>query len=159
MSPLQTPEALAQLAAPLRRIGLGLAALAAAAGALGALALAAWLVRLGVVRSPLWVPGAWVAALTAVAASLWLGGRAVRQVSGAALARALEASPGWRRGAVSAVLEGASPGTSADLYAAADRACAEAVSSNGPTALANLRTRWRRWSRWSRRRWWHRAGT
>ncbi|MGE0439376.1 MAG: hypothetical protein AB7L66_16635 [Gemmatimonadales bacterium] len=144
MSPRATPEALARLAAPLRRAGVTLAAGTTVGGLLGALAVGAWLVRLGVVRSPLWVPAAWLVALAGVVAAAWLTRRRFRRLTMGSLAATLDSSPGWRQGGVASVLEGASAGTSADLYQAADRACADALAARGPAALEGLTDDWRR---------------
>lgn len=142
MTPRHTPDALHRLGGPLKRrslLGVGLAGAAAVALAL---AIPAWLVRLGVVRSPIWVIVAWAIVMLAAGAAGWLARRAVAAFEGRRLAATLDESPGWRRGGVTAVLEGASIGTSPDLYAAADRACATALSERGAGALEPIRSRW-----------------
>ena len=142
MTPHRTPEALAYLVAPLRRLGVMLVAAAGMAGVLLALAVPAWLARLGVVRSPLWVVVAWVG-VAAVALAAPVVARGVwRRFSATTVALAVEQSPGWRRGAVTALLEAPSAGTSADLLAAADEACASALGERGSAALEPERDRW-----------------
>lgn len=149
MTARHTPDALARLAAPLRRLGLGSTAVAGAGGAILALAVAAWLVRLGLIRSPLWVVGAWGAVAVVVAVAVAAVRRTTRQFRDATLARLVEGAPGWRRGAVTAVLEGASAGTSPELFHAADQACAAALGDRGPAALEPVRTAWERRARWA----------
>ncbi|MEZ4587024.1 MAG: DUF4175 family protein [Gemmatimonadales bacterium] len=143
MSPRLTPLALARQAGPLRRVG----ALAVVAGASGAallgLAAPAWLARLGVVRSPIWVFGAWLLVAAAVSAALVVATRLWRGLAVPALAGMLDRSPGWRRGAISAVLQGPTGGTSEDLFEVADRSAADRVDREGGEALTSLRDRWR----------------
>ncbi|HEU4699472.1 MAG TPA: hypothetical protein VFS40_09850 [Gemmatimonadales bacterium] len=132
----RTGEALHRLARPLR----GRSRAAWLATGLGLVALllggAAWLVRLGWLTTPLWVLGAWALALVAALALAWHARRRDAALAAAGLARALEASGAWRRGALTALLERAAPGTSAALLDAADRAQAEDVLRRGRDALA-----------------------
>ncbi|MHB1329634.1 MAG: hypothetical protein ACYC2K_15660, partial [Gemmatimonadales bacterium] len=139
----RTPRALADLARPLRRLGLAAAAAGGLGVALVAIAVTAWLVRLGLVRSPLWVVVAWLLAAVALAAAALVAWRRSERVAVRAVARTVEGAPGWRRGAVTGVLDGASAGTSAALFAAADQAAAEALDRRGPEALDPIRQRWR----------------
>ena len=112
------------------------------AGVLLALAVPAWLARLGVVRSPLWVVVAWVAAAVAAVAAAVVARRVWRHFSDTTVALAVERSPGWRLGAVTALLEVPSAGTSPELLAAADQACASALGERGEAALGLERDRW-----------------
>src|SRR5689334_19714360 len=116
----QTGAALHQLARPLR--GRRRAAWAATALGLAALLLggAAWLARLGALATPLWVLGAWAAALAAVLAFLWRARRRDDDLATGGVARHLEATGAWRRGALTALLDAPAPGTSTSLLAAAD---------------------------------------
>jgi hypothetical protein len=147
MTAQHTPAALARLAAPLRRLGLGGAVIVAVSGVALVLGLAAWLVRLGLVRSPLWVIGAWVAAAAVVLGAALIARALLARLAQPALAQEVEGRPGWRRGAVTAVLEGASNDTSPALFAAADVACAGVLRDDGPVALEPVRARWSRWIR------------
>ena len=149
MTPRHTPAALADLAGPLRRgglVGVGLGGLAAV---VAALALPAWLVRLGAIRSPIWVVVAWLLAAGAGLAAYWAWRRVRADFETRQLASRLELSAGWRRGAVTSVLEGTTAGTSEDLYAAADRACAERVTALGPETLSPLEAQWAGRRRWA----------
>ena len=136
MTPRRTPEALARLVVPLRRLGVLLVGAGGLAGVLLALAVPAWLARLGVVRSPLWVVVAWVAAAVAAAGAVAMARRVWRHFSDTTVALAVEQSPGWRRGAVTALLEAPSAGTSAQLLEAADQACASALGERGAAIAA-----------------------
>ena len=147
MTPRHTPEALARLGRPLRRLGAVAAALAAVAAAGFALAVPAWLVRLGTVRSPLWVVVAWALALAAVGAVAVVARRILRGLEADRLASMVESAPGWRQGAVTGLLGPASDGTSADLHAAADQACATMLTERGPDAVAGWRAGGERWRR------------
>ncbi len=142
MTPRHTPDALDRLGAPLKRrslVGVGLAGIA---GVALSLAVPAWLVRLGVVRSPIWVIVAWGIAVGTAALAIGWARRAVAAFAGRRLAATLDGSSGWRQGGVTAVLDGAALGTSPELYRAADHACAEALSERGPSALEPIRALW-----------------
>ncbi len=139
----RTPRALADLARPLRRLGFAAAAAAGLGAALLAIAVAAWLVRLGVVRSPLWVVVTWILAFVAIGAAGLVARHRSGRVAMRAVARTVEGTPGWRRGAVTGVLDGASDGTSPALFAAADQAAADALGQRGALALDPIRQRWR----------------
>lgn len=139
----RTPRALADLARPLRRLGYGAAAASGIGAALLAMAIAAWLVRLGAVRSPLWVVVTWLLALVAVVAAVVVAWGRSRRVGMRAVARTVEGAPGWRHGVLIGVLDGASAGTSAALFAAADQAAAAALDQRGTEALDPIRLRWR----------------
>ena len=145
MIPGRTPEALAQLGQPLRRLAAAAAGLAAVAAAGFALAVPAWLVRLGAVRSPLWVVVAWALAVAAVVGAGIAGRRLLAGLEAGRLAAMVETAPGWRCGAVTSLLEPASAGTSADLLAAADQACAAMLTDGGPAAVAPWRMGVERW--------------
>ncbi len=139
MTPSRTPEALARLGQPLRRAGAAAGGLAALAAGGLALAVPSWLVRIGAVRSPLWVIGAWGLAIVAVIVATVAARWRQRGLAPNRLASTVEAAPGWRRGAVTSLLEPVSAGTSEDLLAAADEACAARLADHGPEALAGVR--------------------
>ncbi|MFN0178128.1 MAG: DUF4175 family protein [Gemmatimonadales bacterium] len=143
----QTKDALTEIGAPIRRAGLVGLGTGAVAGVAIALAVPAWLVRLGWVRSPLWVIVAWALVGATLGIAGWLAVRLARLFDAATLANRLEHTPGWRQGAVRSVLEGAARGTSADLFAAADRSVASVVRERGVTSLDPLRRRWASWGK------------
>lgn len=144
MTPMTTGAALESLAAPLRRRATaGGGALALGAVLLG-LCVAAWLARLGVLRTLWWVPTAWVVAIACGVAVLVQALRLVGESRVPALAARLEASGAWRLGALTGFLEAPAPGLSASLYGAADRTRAEDLARNGPMALAPLADRIRK---------------
>ncbi len=142
MTVRRTPLALAQLVSPLRRVGLLLVGVSGLALVLLALAVPAWLARLHVVRSPLWVVVAWLVAAAVVAGAGLAARRIGRQFSASSVALAVERSPGWRLGAVTALLETPSEGVSSSLLAAADESCAAALGERGQEALKPARDRW-----------------
>lgn len=147
MTPRHTPDAMARLVAPLRRLGVMVVGAGGLAGVLFALAVPAWLARMGMVRSPLWVVVAWGSVVVVAGGAGIMARRVWRHFSATTVALAVERSPGWRLGAVTALLEVPSAGTSADLLAAADRACASALGERGAAALAPERDRWAGWVR------------
>ncbi len=135
MIPSRTALALAEVARPLRRRLAWLGGLGAAAGLGMVLALAAWSARLGALRSPVWVPAAWGLGLLAAGLAGVAALRAARGFRGGSLAAWLEREGGWRRGALSGLLEPAASGTSAGLHAAADAQEADALVRRAPDAL------------------------
>jgi hypothetical protein len=149
MTPPRTTRELDRLAIPLKRRGLAGAALGGAAAVGLALAIPAWLVRLGLVRTPLWVIIAWGVAIAAAMVAIWRGHRAVAGFSDRELAVTVEGSAGWRRGAVTAVLDGATAGTSSELFAAADQDCAAALAERGAGALAPVAAHWGGRAKWA----------
>jgi hypothetical protein len=142
-----TRVALEGLARPLvRRAAAGGSALSAGAPLL-VLGAAAWLARLGAVRTLWWVPAAWLLALVTAAVAAVLVLRRVRSIRAPALARHLESDGAWRRGALTGMLSPAAAGLSASLYDAADRSRASDLTARGPDALAPLAGRLRRGNR------------
>ncbi|MGE3524464.1 MAG: DUF4175 family protein, partial [Gemmatimonadales bacterium] len=143
MTAPRTEAAVRTLVRPLR----GLTLVARAVVALGVMALLlgalAWLARLGVFAGPYWVLLAWSAALVALIAGLTAWYREQGRLSPAWLARTLEETGQWRRGAVSALLEPAAAGTSASLFAATDASRAREVEGRGTAALAPVSRRFR----------------
>ncbi|HEU4570216.1 MAG TPA: hypothetical protein VFS07_06570, partial [Gemmatimonadales bacterium] len=131
-----TARALAQLGAPLRGWPAAARLLGGAGCAVGALALAAWGARLGWVDGATWVALAWGAALAALGLAAALAVRATRRGGPAAVARWLEESGRWRRGALAGLLGDAAPGTSGELFAAADGAAERTLRTEGPVLLA-----------------------
>ncbi len=150
MAPRLTLEALAQLVAPLRQAGVRLVGVGGLALGLLVLAVPAWLARLGIVRSPLWVVVAWGLALLVAGLTALVGRRVWRHFSTDTVALTVERSGGWRQGSVTSLLEPASAGTSPDLLAAADRSCAMALGERGAAALEPERRRWAGWARTGR---------
>lgn len=141
MSGSSTQRALEALGSPLRR-RLFLAAVLGSVGVvLATLGAAAWLARLGVLRSPAWVLGAWGVAALATALVVRRALQETRQLRPAALAGSLETDGPFRRGAVRLLLEPPARGTSAGLMAAADTRQAQAIDQDGPAALASSRER------------------
>ena len=127
MTALATQGALQQLARPLRsRSQAGWAALAVGSVAL-LLGVGAWTVRLGWVSAPYWVLLAWGLALLALAAVIYLWWGSTIRLSTPRLARSLEDLGEWRRGTLTALLDGAADGTSGALLDLADRAHAREV--------------------------------
>jgi hypothetical protein len=139
--PGSTGRVLDALGAPLKRTGLLAVGLLGLGAGLFALAVPALAARLGLVRSPIWVLAAWILTAVAIGFTAIRARRFLPQVKADRLARALEQTPGWRRGAVTSLLEGAATGTSDGLFRAADDACAARVDAEGPGALAGLATR------------------
>jgi len=134
-----TSQALTALAAPLRRLaGLALG-LTLAGGVLAVLGGTAWMVRLGLVRTPGWVLAAWLVAFVATGVTLFRARRGASRLAPRALADALEASNDFRLGSVSLLLDHAAGGTSPGFFGAADSAQAAAVETRGPDALAGVR--------------------
>jgi hypothetical protein len=139
-----TRDSLRGIAAPIRRLSrVGQAALAAGGAAL-VLAAAVWIVRLGWLDAPWWVLAAWGIALPTGALLLWRARSRDRSFADEPIARRLEATGGWRRGALVALLEPAAAGTSEPLHQAADRALAGDLAARGRGAVEPLAKRVRR---------------
>ncbi|MBM4187231.1 MAG: hypothetical protein FJ206_07970 [Gemmatimonadetes bacterium] len=138
----ETARALAEIGRPLRRAGVAAVLVAGLAAGLVALAVPAWLARLGVVSSPLWVPLAWAGALIVVGLASLSSYRLIRRFEPGPLAERLEGRDGWRRGSVGGVLADPADGTSPELLAAADRTAAGAIRTRGEASLAPERERW-----------------
>jgi hypothetical protein len=103
--------------------------------ALVALGVAAWLARLGVIRTPIWVIAAWVVAIGVAALMVHRSRREVRSLAPNALAHELERRGAFRRGALSLLLEESATGVSDQLLAAADRSQAVLLGSIGVEAI------------------------
>jgi hypothetical protein len=130
-----TYGALRQLARPLRsRSWFGWVALGVGSGAflLGA---AAWSVRLGWLGAPYWVLVAWAVALAALSLVGYVGLGTYAGLSVRHLARRLEDRGAWRRGTLTALLEGPAVGTSDALLDLADRGHADDVARRGAAAV------------------------
>ena len=133
-----THGALQRLARPLQsRSWAGWAALGAGSVAL-LLGASAWSVRLGWFSAPYWVLVAWALAFAALSAVIYVGlgthsGLTVKRV-----ARRLEDLGAWRRGSLTALLDGAASGTSGALLDLADRAHADDVERRGAAAVEPL---------------------
>ena len=126
-----TQAALQRLAHPLRsrsQAGWVAFALGSVALLLGAVA---WTVRLGWLRAPYWVLLAWGLALLALAGVAYLGWASRTRLSTPRLARSLEDLGEWRRGTLTALLDGAAGGTSSALLDLADQAHAREVEQRG----------------------------
>lgn len=141
MTPSRTRLALDLVAGPLR---VRLTA-AGVAGGLGALALvlgiAAWVVRLGLVRTPLWVLAAWTLGALGAIAVAGLAWRERRRLAVGPLARAMEREGAWRTGAIGGFLEPAAESTSADLFGAADGVRAGELAARGTDAARPVAAR------------------
>lgn len=131
----QTEQALRASARPLVWRMAWLGGVAALAGLLLVLALAAWSARAGLLRTPLWVPVTWIAAFLVGALCLALVLRSARGLGTHRLAARLERESTWRSGALRGLLEAPSEGTSSALRAAADHATALDVTTRAPAAL------------------------
>jgi len=136
MTGQRTRLALGALAAPLRRRSALATGLAVGGGMLVVLGGGAWLVRLGLVHSPLWVLLSWAGAVAAGGWAAWRGLAADQQYAPAPLAGELEASGHFRAGSVRHLLGSSAGGTSEGLYGAADERQAVAVSEGGRGALS-----------------------
>src|ERR671916_361269 len=135
MTAVATHGALQRLAGPLRTwSGAGWFAfgLGPAAVLLGGWA---WAVRLGWLSAPYWVLLAWIMALAALAVIAWLALRAHARLSTGRVAKELEELGGWRRGALTSLLDTAAAGTSDALLAQADQSQALDIRERGPTAI------------------------
>ena len=140
----RTHEALESVARPLRRSSdLGWA-FAVVAAIVAGLAVAAWLLRLGLGAPALVALGAWVVIAVAAALVGWFGRRARRDLTTLPIARAIESSGAARQGALRAQLDRHADGTSEGLAAAADQHWSVEVNSRGHEALAPVGTRLRR---------------
>ncbi|HKP30096.1 MAG TPA: hypothetical protein VJU15_11870, partial [Gemmatimonadales bacterium] len=95
----RTHEALESVARPLRRSSDLAWAFAVVAAIVAGLALAAWLLRLGVGAPALVALGAWVVVMVAAVLVGWVGRRARRDLSALPVARAIESTGAARRGA------------------------------------------------------------
>lgn len=130
-----TRLALGGLARPRARLAAGAGGMLALGTATVVLAGAAWLARVGIVRTPWWVPAAWLVSAAGVAAVGALAARHLRAVRVDRIARALEVDGHWRSGALTGVLEPPAAGVSADLLHLADAARAEELQSRGAQAM------------------------
>jgi hypothetical protein len=96
---------------------------------------ASWLVRLGWLHAPYWVLVAWALALGILIAIGVLAWMARSALSVRRMALRLEELGSWRRGALTALLDAAAPGTSDSLLELADRAQAEDLGRRGAGAV------------------------
>jgi hypothetical protein len=135
MTAVTTYGALQRLAGPLRAWnGAGWTALGLGAGAV-LLGGWAWAVRLGWLSAPYWVLLAWIMALGAIVLVAWLAWRAHARLSTGRVARQLEERGGWRRGALTSLLDTAAAGTSGALLTQADQIQALDVRQRGSAAI------------------------
>ncbi|HEV8453521.1 MAG TPA: hypothetical protein VGQ24_01440, partial [Gemmatimonadales bacterium] len=133
-----TQQALHRLARPLQsRSWAGWAALGVGLVAL-LLGAAAWSVRLGWFSAPYWVLVAWALAAAALSAVIYVGWGIHSGLSVKRMARRLEDQGAWRRGTLTALLDGAASGTSVALLDFADHAHADDVARRGATAVEPL---------------------
>jgi hypothetical protein len=133
-----THGALQRLARPLQsRSWAGWAALGVGLVAL-LLGAAAWSVRLGWFSAPYWVLVAWALALATLSAVIYVGWGSHAGLSVKRLARRLEDLGAWRRGTLTALLDGAASGTSVALLDLADRAHADDITRRGAAAVEPL---------------------
>lgn len=136
MSARALSDALDTVARPLRGLS-GLARLLPAlAGGIGCAALAAWLVRGGVLGGPVTVLLLWALVVTLLLVGVLAARRAIRSLGPWRVAEALETQGAWRRGALTTVLDGAAPGTSESLHEAAGTERASEVRGRAAEALA-----------------------
>ncbi len=131
----RTASALDLAARPLRRLLIGLGAVAPAAGFMAGLALAGWAIRVGGLWSPYFVLVGWGLALVIAIVVLGAILRAGRRFSLRGVAQGLERS-GWRAGALQGLLEPLAQGTSGGLFTAADTRAAESIARGSDVALA-----------------------
>ena len=133
-----THGALQRLARPLQsRSWAGWAAVGVGSVAL-LLGAAAWSVRLGWFSAPYWVLVAWALALAALSAVIYVGWGSHAGLSVKRLAGRLEDLGAWRRGTLTALLDGAASGTSIALLDLADRAHADDITRRGAAAVEPL---------------------
>jgi hypothetical protein len=133
-----THGALQRLARPLQsRSWAGWAALGVGSVAL-LLGAAAWSVRLGWFGAPYWVLVAWALALAVLSAVIYVGWGSHAGLSVKRLAGRLEELGAWRRGTLTALLDGAASGTSVALLDLADRAHADDLTRRGAVAVEPL---------------------
>jgi hypothetical protein len=130
----RTASALLQAGRPLRRRLLGVGAVAPLAAFAATLAVGAWAIRVGALRSPRYIPLAWGLGLAVSLLVLRLVAIARRRVTIRGLAATIE-STGGRAGALQGLLEPPAEGTSAGLRGAADQRGAEAVAARAGAAL------------------------
>lgn len=133
-----TGSALDRLAVPLRwrsRLAWGAAGVGGAAFTAGGLA---WLVRMDLLVSPVWVLWAWGLGAGGIALAGWRAWQQERALHARSLATRLEEDGIWRRGVLRSLLDAPGAGTSSGLLVAADQTHAREVDEAGPGALASL---------------------
>ncbi len=136
-----TELALEQAARPLRLRRHTAWIVAALGAAMLLLGVMAWLARLEVIRTLVWVPAAWIGTVLLVLAASWGWHRALAGLATRSLAEWLERSGAWRLGALRALLERTQSGSSSELAQAADSESAAAVGARAPQALEPLGAR------------------
>ncbi|MES2125409.1 MAG: hypothetical protein V4503_12050 [Gemmatimonadota bacterium] len=109
--------------------------LAGVAGAVLVLAVAAWRLRVADGSAPVWVLAAWGLGAVLLLVGIIAARRAIRALGPWHIAAALEASGGWRRGALTTVLDPLAAGTSDTLHRAAAHVAAEDVEARATEAL------------------------
>lgn len=130
-------RALSRAAGRLRRLTAAASFLPWLLVGLAILVAAAWLLRLGLGRVPLWSMVAWSMALLLMFGGLGCAVWRLRALDARGVAGLLERLGAWRRGALSTLLEPLATGTSATLHDAASRAQTEQIEANGVAALAS----------------------
>jgi hypothetical protein len=113
----------------LRRLAPGLAV------ACSALAVAAWMARLGWGGAAAWVALAWLVVLLALVTVAWRARRRARDLAPAGIAARLEAAGAWRFGALTTLLDPLAAGTSPALHEAATRQETARVSAEAGHVL------------------------
>jgi hypothetical protein len=110
--------------------------LALALGAVGLLlGCAAWAARLGWINAPYWVLLAWLSAIILLSSIIYIAMSTHAGLSVQRLAGRLEEQGAWRRGTLTALLDGTASGTSAALLDLADRTHAAEIARRGAVAV------------------------
>ncbi|MEO8029215.1 MAG: hypothetical protein ABI765_00125 [Gemmatimonadota bacterium] len=145
---MTTAGALQQLAVPLRRWRRLTWAAAIMGSVVASIAIAALIVKTGVVSHPAWVLVAWIVAATA-AVVLSVGASRDTRFTPSWLARDLESRALWRSGGLLGLLEDGAAGTSASLREMADQCAALELSQRGADALQPVASGVRRQAGWA----------
>ncbi len=131
-------ESLRQAGAGLRRARIGRAALPGFVTALVIMAIAAWLLRSGLINAPLLVVAGWLLLLGAVGIAIVAAVRAANRVGPMRVALDLEDGGAWRAGSLTTLLDSPPAGTSSTLHRMALSAQADAVGDRGAAVLEPL---------------------